>query len=483
MNASSRRFRRTTALLAGTAMLAGLAITASPAAAAGTNSVTVTPATGANPAGQAFAVSGTDFSTTSNGGQGIYVAFGPDPATLPADWFSNAGYFEAVAWTHPNSSTTPTATNQPMAADGSWSFSLTKADGSAITASYDYLDASNVSHHVDCTTQSCGIITMAAHGSTVRTSDTFTPVTFTPAVQTPTITVTPTIGADPSGQVYTVHGSGFSTGAGTPGIYLAFGPKDTSNPAWFSNAGLYETAKYIRLTGPAVETNTGGKLNADGTFDVTLRKSNGSPLTAAYTGTQGAVDCTVVSCSVLTFAAQGSAVRTQDTAAAITFASATAAQNITATLNGGPLTLASAGASVTLPAVTLNGTDQTTSAPLNALTVSDERGTSLGWNLIGQSTDFSGPNGAKIPVADLGWAPTASVVTGTLPGDPTQAASTVTAGATVPAGMGLGTAKTLCSSPAGSSTGAFTCGGLLTLGIPANSRAGTYTATLTLTLV
>jgi hypothetical protein len=370
-----------------------------------------------------------------------------------------------------------------MAADGSFSFSLTKADGSAITAAYDYTDSSNVSHHVDCTTQSCGIVTMAAHGSTLRTQDTFTPVTFAPAVQTPTITVTPTIGADPTGQTYTVNGSGFKTTAGTPGIYLAFGYKDASNPAWFTNGGLYETAKYIRLTGPSPETNTGGKLNADGTFSVTLKKSDGSALTAAYTGAAGPVDCTQVSCSVLTFAAQGSADRSQDTAVPITFASATAAQNITATLNGGPLTLSAAGSSVTLPAVTLNGTDQSTSAALNALTVTDQRATSLGWNLIGQSTAFAGPNGSSIPAADLGWAPTASVIAGTLPGDPNAPTAQVAAGATVAPGMGLGTAKTLCSSPAGSSTGAFSCGGQLTLGIPANARAGTYSATLTLTLV
>lgn len=475
--------RRAGSLLAATALLAGLALAPTTAGAAGAPAVTVTPATGANAAGQAFAVSGSDFSTTANGAQGIYVAFGPDPATLPADWFSNAGYFQATAWVHPNSTTAPSATNQPMAADGSFSFSLTKADGSAITAAYDYVDSSSVSHHVDCTSQVCGIVTMAAHGSSLRTQDTFTPVSFAPAVQTPTITVTPTIGADPGAQVYTVTGSGFNASPGSPGIYLAFGYKDLSNPAWYSNGGLYETAKYIRLTGPSPETNTGGRLNADGTFSVTLKKGNGSPLTAAYTGAAGPVDCTEVSCSVLTFAAQGSADRSQDTAVPITFASASAAQNITATLNGGPLTLSSAGSSVALPAVALNGTDQTTSGALNPLTVTDMRSTSLGWNLIGQSTAFTGPNGATIPAADLGWAPTASIVTGTLPGDPTQPAPTVSAGANVVPGMGLGSAKTLCSSPAGSSTGAFTCGGQLTLGIPANARAGTYVATLTLTLV
>lgn len=480
---TNRRSRRSLALLAAGTLAAGLALVPTPASAAGAPAITVTPSTGANPAGQALAVSGTDFSTTVGGSQGIYVAFGPDPATLPADWFSNAGYFQATAWVHPNSTTTPSATNQPMAADGSFSFSLTKADGSAITAAYDYVDAASVSHHVDCTTQTCGIVTMAAHGSTNRTQDTFTPISFAPAVQTPTITVTPSMGADPAAQVYTVRGSGFSTAPGTPGIYLAFGYKDPGNPNWYTSGSLYETAKYIRQTGPSPETNTGGRLNADGTFEVTLKKSDGSPLTAAYTGSAGPVDCTQVQCSVLTFAAQGSAVRTQDTEVPITFASATAAQTITATLNGGPLTLASSGSSVTLPAVTLNGTDQSTSAALNPLTVTDQRATGLGWNLIGQTTAFTGPNGAIVPAANLGWAPTASVITGTLPGDPNAPAASVSPGANVVPGMGLGSAHTLCSAPAGSSTGAFTCGGLLTLGVPANARAGTYTATLTLTLV
>jgi hypothetical protein len=158
----------------GAALLGTSAVAAGgldPVAAAPTPMISVTPSTGANPAGQALQVSGSNVSTTANMGFGIYVSFGPNPATLPSDWPTNSTYFQATAWTHPGGS--GTATNKNLAADGTFSFNLTRADGSPITAVY-----TTSSGTYDCTQIQCGVVTMTAHGVPDRSQDTFTPVSF-----------------------------------------------------------------------------------------------------------------------------------------------------------------------------------------------------------------------------------------------------------------------------------------------------------------
>jgi hypothetical protein len=132
--------------------------------------VLVSPSTGVNPAGEPITASGLGF-----GGSlptGIYVAFGPDPATLPADWFTHPEYFQAAVFVWPNG--TGTATNQKMTPEGTFSFKLTRANGSPITAVY----TDGFGDLVDCTEVQCGVVTMKAHGSTDRTFDSFKPVTF-----------------------------------------------------------------------------------------------------------------------------------------------------------------------------------------------------------------------------------------------------------------------------------------------------------------
>ena len=127
----------------------------------------VTPATGADPSGQTFQVAGSGFSATANGGLGVYVAFGPHPAYNPSDWFNNIGHYQAAVWVHPGG--TGTATNKNMNANGTFSFTLTNANGSPMTASYG---------STNCQAIQCGLVTMAAHGSTDRSQDSFTPVSF-----------------------------------------------------------------------------------------------------------------------------------------------------------------------------------------------------------------------------------------------------------------------------------------------------------------
>jgi hypothetical protein len=142
-----------------------------PVAAAPTPVISVNPSTGANAAGQALQVSGSNVSTSANMGFGIYVSIGPNPATLPADWTTNPNYFQTTAWTHPGG--TGTATNKNLEADGTFAFNLTRANGSPITAVYTTPNGT-----FDCTQIQCGIVTLTAHGVPDRSQDTFTPVTF-----------------------------------------------------------------------------------------------------------------------------------------------------------------------------------------------------------------------------------------------------------------------------------------------------------------
>jgi len=176
----SRRRTRLLGAVMATALLGGSLVVGGatpPASAAPTPVVSVTPSTGAGAAGQTLAVSGSNVSTTANGGIGIYVAFGPHPDTLPADKWVNAAYYQNVAWTHPGG--TGTATNKNLENDGTFNFNLTRADGSPLTAVY-----TTSAGTFDCTQISCGVLTFTAHGVPDRTQDTFTPVSFAPVVTT-----------------------------------------------------------------------------------------------------------------------------------------------------------------------------------------------------------------------------------------------------------------------------------------------------------
>lgn len=160
--------------------------------------------------------------------------------------------------------------------------------------------------------------------------------------------------------------------------------------------------------------------------------------------------------------------------------SGSAAQRITAAVTGGALTLTSAGTTVALTAVTPG---QTATGNLNAVTVSDLRGTNAGWDLVGQVTDFTNAGGAVIPADNLGWTPTAAVATSTLVAADGVANAVTPGGPAAPgAGSGLGSSHTLCSAETGSSLGSSTCGAALSLGVPESSAAGEYSGVLTLTL-
>ncbi|WUI02747.1 WxL domain-containing protein [Spirillospora sp. NBC_00431] len=293
----------------------------------------------------------------------------------------------------------------------------------------------------------------------------------------PSTTVTPTTGADPDGQDVHVTGSGFDPNKNNGfGVYVAFGPKNGAD--WYLNANAFQATKWVHKNASGSATQV--RMNADGTFDLTL-----TGIKAKYTDGDGKqVDCLVTQCYVLTFAAHGMPDRSQDTVTPVTFVGGenpdpgggdpggpgTGDQRVTAKVTRtGALSMSMAGTDVTLSEAAPGGNS---SGALHKATVVDARGTDAGWNLVGQMGDLASAEGGTIPAANLAWTPNAAVVE-----DGSGAA--VTPGPQV---RGLGTAQTLATSAAGASGGVFAAGAGLDLLVPAGVTPGSYTGTLTLTL-
>lgn len=152
------------------------------------------------------------------------------------------------------------------------------------------------------------------------------------------------------------------------------------------------------------------------------------------------------------------------------------AYELTQTVNAGALAMSrgTGSSNIAFDGVSVSTSAQTATGALPAINVTDLRGGTYGWSLTAAVTDFTG-----VPIGTIGrdaltWKP----------------ACTAHAGATnaVAAAPGAADAKvnqaTLCSAPAETdgTGGSFDASAELALAVPANQFAGTYTATLTITL-
>jgi DNA-binding beta-propeller fold protein YncE len=154
----------------------------------------------------------------------------------------------------------------------------------------------------------------------------------------------------------------------------------------------------------------------------------------------------------------------------------------TSSLHPGVLSFVTTPANLTFPAVTLDGTDQSTSASL-PLDIGDNTGTGAGWNVTITSTQFS-DGSATLPssATSVDTAPSASCDVGASC-TPATLSANVTYPLTIPAGSTAPTATRLYSAAAGSGMGDQTIAPDFTLAVPADAAAGAYASDWTLSLV
>ena len=164
-----------------------------------------------------------------------------------------------------------------------------------------------------------------------------------------------------------------------------------------------------------------------------------------------------------------------------------AAKSVTATINAsdGALVISvdPAHRTVTLPAAALSATGDRweSNGALQPVTVTDTRAAKPGWTASGQVADgFRTDDGKTFSGSYLGWTP--SITTqGTQQG---VVAGPVSAPyGTVQTQTGLGGSAVLATAPHGKGLGTAQLDAALTLSVPTDTAAGTYTGTLTLTAI
>ena len=135
--------------------------------------------------------------------------------------------------------------------------------------------------------------------------------------------------------------------------------------------------------------------------------------------------------------------------------------------------------------VTLNGDDQTTTYALG-LTITDARGSGAGWNLTITSTTFTGINPANLlstTASNINTAPTVACIgIGNHCTSPNPD-GTVTYPVGVPAAASAPTPVKFFNSASASGLGKFTITPTVTIAIPANTYADTYSSTVSVAVV
>ena len=160
------------------------------------------------------------------------------------------------------------------------------------------------------------------------------------------------------------------------------------------------------------------------------------------------------------------------------------AQGATATTTG---TVSAGSLSLTTSATpsfsaTLDGTNQTPTYTVPS-TAEDSRGSGAGWNLTVTSTQFS--TGGMTPKTLSTSASSVTGVTNTCASGTTCTAATngITYPLTVPAAASPPAAVKYYNAAADTGMGEFTNTPTVSVAVPANAYAGTYTSTLTLSAV
>jgi hypothetical protein len=161
-------------------------------------------------------------------------------------------------------------------------------------------------------------------------------------------------------------------------------------------------------------------------------------------------------------------------------ATAAYAVGVTGTITGGAALSVTSSASPSF-SVTLNGSDQTPTYGL-PFTAVDPRGSGAGWNLTITSTQFKDGSGHTLPT-------TASQITNLTSGCTsgstcTGPSNSVTwSGLTIPAASTAPAAVKFFDAAANSGLGSVDFNMTVTVTVPANTYAGTYSSTVTLSMI
>ncbi len=163
-------------------------------------------------------------------------------------------------------------------------------------------------------------------------------------------------------------------------------------------------------------------------------------------------------------------------------ATAANASTATATLTAGSLGFVTAPGNVTF-SDTLNGTNQTATAA-QPIDVSDATGSGAGWNVTATSTTFaSGAHTLAAGATTIAAAPSVACDASSTCVLATVLASKVSYPYTLPAAATAPTATEMFDANTNTGMGNQTVTPTWSLAIPANTYAGTYTSTWTLSLV
>lgn len=163
-------------------------------------------------------------------------------------------------------------------------------------------------------------------------------------------------------------------------------------------------------------------------------------------------------------------------------AATSASPTVTGTVSGGALSVATS-AAPTFSANLATG-DQTPTYTL-PLTATDTTGTGAGWNLTITSTQFTTggatPHTLAANASTVAATPAVACVAGTTCTNPTNAVTYPPLG--VPAGATAPTAVKLFNAAANTGLGSFTVTPTVGVFVPASTFAGSYSSTLTVSIV
>lgn len=156
-------------------------------------------------------------------------------------------------------------------------------------------------------------------------------------------------------------------------------------------------------------------------------------------------------------------------------AASAATTTLNAVINSGTLTIANSN-TATISAVSLEGTTQVSTGSIGPVTVTDNRGTGSGWSVTASVSDFACCTPQRVIAAEnLEISPGAAVV---LSGKNTGIAT-----GSVHKFTSTEDAATLITAVAGAGMGSYRVTPSISLSIPPDAYAGTYTATVTITII